>query len=62
MSMGDRKDSQRPIWLNVQALSGGHGYPFYQALSRLLRDEVFDVFVEEPSNWAYHPISGGAHR
>jgi transposase len=53
MSMGDRKEGQRPIWLNVQALSEGHGHPFYQALSRLLRDEGFDAFVEEQSRPFY---------
>jgi hypothetical protein len=58
MSMGDRREDQRPIWLNVQALSEGHGHLFYQALGRLLRDEGFDAFVEEQSRPFYSDKMG----
>jgi hypothetical protein len=47
MPKGNHKEGQRPIWLNVQALSEGQGHPLYQPLVRLLLDESFDVFVQE---------------
>ncbi|HEX4954675.1 MAG TPA: transposase [Thermoanaerobaculia bacterium] len=47
MSMGNRGEKQRPMWVDAGGVSKGPGHPFYEALNRLLREQGFDVFVAE---------------
>ncbi len=48
MSLGNREsENQREIWLETDRLATGPGHVFYDRLNRLLRENGFDLFVEQ---------------
>lgn len=48
MSQGKREsEGQREFWLETDRLATGPGHVFYDKLNRLLREQGFDLFVEE---------------
>ena len=58
MAMGKRREKQRPLWIGTEKLAQSPGHPFYEQLSKLLREEGFDPFIEELCRTFYSEPKG----
>ena len=58
MSLGRRREQQRPLFVVADELPRSSGHPFYRKLNELLAEADFDRWIEEKSRPYYAAVMG----
>jgi transposase len=58
MALGKRKAETQELWVATTELPRSPGHPFYKQLNRLLAEDGFDAWLEQPCAPYYHATRG----